>query len=453
MTDVQQCWLRAAEKLRALLNEDTYDRWISGIVPLSIDDTSCRLGVSNDIFCEWLTSNYRDLISAAVGQVLENPVEVVFESGHEPPKPATASPSQQRQQTKKRNPIREEKDDVVEGRYSQHFVFDTFVVGENNRFAHAACVAVAKSPGRAYNPLFVHGATGLGKTHLLQAIAQEVLGRRKRARIEYLSSEEFANRYIDALRDRALPKFRRHYRHVDVLLIDDVQFFNKGKEQLQQEFFHTFNALYHAHKQIVLTSDRPPHEIGGLEKRLVSRFEWGLTTEILAPDLETRVAILKLKQADQAVTLDDDTLFFVASRVKSNIRRLEGALIRLVSYASMTGLRITTDLAEQLLRPLLEQESMNALTIEKIQRTVADFYDIRVADMLSKKRPKNIAVPRQIAMFLCRRLTDHSSPTIADFFNRNHATVLHAANTIEQRMQNNTEFRQTIGHLEHKLQA
>jgi chromosomal replication initiator protein len=440
--------------LRALLNEDTYARWIAGIVPLGFDGQSCRLGVSNDMFCDWLTNNYQDLITAAITEELRQPVKVVFESGHDAP--LAPDPEPDRDPRPGRRPAAAPADDrqaVLDPQYNRHFTFDTFVVGENNRFAHAACVAVARTPGKAYNPLFIHGPTGLGKTHLLQAIAQDFLGRRKRARVEYLSSEDFANVFIDALRDRALPRFRNHYRNVDLLLIDDVHFFNKGKEQLQEEFFHTFNALYHAHKQIVLTSDRPPHEIGGLEQRLVSRFEWGLTTEIQPPDLETRIAILRKKQADQAIQLSDEVLFFVASRIKSNIRRLEGALIRLVSFASMTGTAITLEGAEQLLQPILAEEARNVLTVERIQQTVADFYDVRMNDLLSKKRPQNIAFPRQVAMFLCRRLTDHSSPAIAESFNRNHATVLYAVSTIEERMASDAEFRQEVTGLQRRLQG
>ena len=447
-THAEKTWALAARKLRKLLNEDTYDRWIAGIVPLSVEGSSFRLGVSNDIFSEWLAANYQDVIRTAIEETTGKPYQVVFESGHEmlqPPPP----PAKSRKDGKGgvREPRVEE-----ETPYNRRFTFDTFVVGENNKFSYAACTAVAKAPGKAYNPLFIHGATGLGKTHLLQAVAQQILGRRKRARVEYVSSEEFSNGFIDALVTKGLPKYRQHYRSVDALLIDDVHFFS-GKEQFQEEFFHTFNALYNAHKQIVLTSDRPPHEIKGLRKRLVSRFEWGLTTEILRPDLETRVAILRKKQEDHAVKLDDEVMFFIAERIKSNIRRLEGALIRVVSYASMTGVQVSLDHVQQLLGPILEEEAVNQITVERIQRTVAEFYDIRVADMSSKKRPQSIAFPRQVAMFLSRRLTGHSSPAIGEYFSRNHATILHAVSAIEQRMAKDAEFRSTVGMLERKLKG
>ena len=447
--DIQPLWIDVSARLRGILNADTFDRWIAGIVPLSIDETSCRLGVSNDMFCEWLANNYQDVISTAVREVTGHPHKIIFESGHEAVRAAAADKIAPPGNVSSRTDDRE---DALPLRYNRRFTFDTFVVGENNKFAHAACSAVARMPGKAYNPLFIHGGTGLGKTHLLQAIAQDVLTRKKRARVEYVSSEEFANSFIDALSKQALPKFRQYYRNVDVLLIDDVQFFT-GKERFQEEFFHTFNALYNAHKQIVLASDRPPHEINGLEKRLVSRFEGGLTSEIQAADLETRIAILRRKQEDHAIKLDDETMFFIANRIKSNIRRLEGALIRLVSYASVTGTTVNRELTEQLLRPMFDEEVSNSLSIERIQKVVAEFYDIRLADMTSKRRPACIAFPRQVAMFLSRRMTEHSTPTIGEAFNRNHATILHAVDTIEKRALGDADFRQALGVLERKLKG
>jgi chromosomal replication initiator protein len=446
--DIQLFWDDVTARLRRILNADTFDRWIAGIVPLSVDETTCRLGVSNDMFCEWLANHYQDVIGNAVKEATGSPRKILFESGHEavrPPPETAAVPV-----TANSHP--EEREDAIPLRYNRRFTFDTFVVGENNKFAHAACSAVARMPGKAYNPLFIYGGTGLGKTHLLQAIAQDVLTRKKRARVEYVSSEEFANSFIDALSKQALPKFRQYYRNVDVLLIDDVQFFT-GKERFQEEFFHTFNALYNAHKQIVLASDRPPHEINGLEKRLVSRFEGGLTTEIQAADLETRIAILRRKQEDHAIKLDDETLFFIASRIKSNIRRLEGALIRLVSYASVTSATVTRELTEQLLRPMFDEEVSNSLSIERIQKVVAEFYDVRLADMTSKRRPACIAFPRQVAMYLSRKMTDHSTPTIGEAFNRNHATILHAVDTVEKRVLENADFRQALSVLERKLKG
>jgi chromosomal replication initiator protein len=335
-------------------------------------------------------------------------------------------------------------------RYNRHFSFSSFVVGENNRFAHAACCAVADRPGLVYNPLFIHSPSGLGKTHLLQAIANSLHAAGSRLRIEFISSEEFSNKFIEALKGGQIAEFRAFYRNVDVLLIDDVHFFT-GKERLQEEFFYTFNALYNGHKQIVLTSDRPPHEIGGLEKRLVSRFEWGLTADILPPDLETRIAILRKKQDNHAVKLDDAVLNYIADRVKSNIRRLEGALIRLVSYTSLTGQNVTLEVAEKLLAGVVDEEAVAPVTVERIQRQVAEYYDIRLADITGNRRPKNIAWPRQIAMYLSRRLTNLSSPAIAERFNRNHATILHAVSAIEKRMEEDAELRRNVALLERRL--
>ena len=455
-----QLWENTCAQLKELLNEDTYDRWIAGIIPLSLENNTLKLGVSNDIFCEWLTTNYKAVIREKAEQIRGHQVKVQFESGRVPddydeddnaegtntsPKTSDLPPAELFGQNSTSQP-----QSNPEVAYNKRFTFDNFVVGENSKFAHAASSAVAKSPGRAYNPLFIHGGTGMGKTHLLQAIAQDVLQNNTNKKVEYLTSEEFANYFINALQERKLPQFREHFRNITTLLIDDVHFFN-GKDQLQEEFFHTFNSLYNRHKQIVLTSDRPPHEIGGLEKRLVSRFEWGLTTEILAPNFETRLAILRKKHADHNVAIDEDILTFLADRIKSNIRRLEGALIRLVSYVSMTGSNITAEKAQELLRPILEEESTKSLTVEQIQKAVADHYDIRLADMTSKRRPKNIAFPRQVAMYLCRTMTEHSSPAIADSFNRNHATILHATAAVENKMASDLQFRHTIGKLKRHL--
>ena len=448
--DVTSVWAAASARLQQVLNGDTFERWIAGIRPLSLRAGVCRLGVSNDMFCDWLATNYLDVIQEAVAVAAGGPVTVVFESGHEPDADAAAlSGFAAAPAAAGGRMVADDRDEAL-ARFNRHYSFDNFVIGENNKFAHAACSAVAKNPGKSYNPLFIYGGTGLGKTHLLQAVAQDVLSRRKRARIEYLTSEEFFNRFIDGLRDKSLPKFRQIFRNVDVLLIDDVHFFT-GKEQLQEEFFHTFNALYNAHKQIIITSDRPPHEIKGLEKRLVSRFEWGLATEIQSPDLETRVAILRRKQADQSVKIDDDILFFIAGYIRSNIRRLEGALIRLISHVSLTHTPVTRELAEKLLQPMLDEEATGTISIERIQKVVAEYYDVRVADMTSKARPANIAFPRQVAMYLARHLTDCSSPVIGEQFRRNHATVLHAVTSVTARLEKEAEFRQKVAILERKI--
>lgn len=465
VSTINDIWEKTSLALRQRLNADTYERWIANIVPVRIEAKNIILGVSNDLFNLWLSANYKDLIAECMLQSCGCKLKIVFESGHEAaaPEPVAAGAGTV--------PATNEQLSVMpstehhghhnagaeqRGPYGQpfngRFIFDSFVVGENNRFAHGACRAVASAPGTAYNPLFVHSPTGLGKTHLLQAVAQEVLKVNRRAKVEYLYSEDFCNQYIDALSHKALPAFRNRFRTVDVLLIDDVHFFG-GKEGLQEEFFHTFNALYNGHKQIVLASDRPPHEIGGLEKRLVSRFEWGLITDIQPPDLETRIAILHRKQDEHQIKLDEDVLQYLAARLKSNVRRLEGALVHLVSYSSVTGKKITIETTEDLLSTLFNEEASAQVTIEHIQRTIADYYDIRFSDMTSKRRPANIAFPRQVAMFFCRRLTELSLPSIAEQFNRNHATVLHAISTVESKLERNPDFRREIAQLERKLKA
>ncbi len=448
---IHSVWEEADGRLRKLLNPDTYDRWIAGLVPLELTDTSCRLGVSNDMFSEWLNTHYRDTIAQTLREVTGHTYAVLFEGGHTPK--IVAQKHVPGNSSCKSGDTHEEEPSPGSIRYNSRFTFDTFVIGENNKFSHAACCAVAKTPGMAYNPLFIYGGTGLGKSHLLQAIAQDLLKRKRRAKIEYLTSEEFANRYVDAVSTNTLPHFRNYFRSVDLLLIDDVQFFT-GKEKFQEEFFHTFNALHNSHKQVVLASDRPPHEIGGLEKRLVSRFEWGLTTEVLAPDYETRLAILRRKQEDHKVKLDDATLALIASRIKSNIRCLEGALVRLVSYSSVTEQAVTCEIAERILSQTFEKEGgLSIVSMERIQKLVAEHYDVRMADMTSKNRQASIAFPRQVAMYLCRRLTDFSSPEVGKAFARNHATVLHAVTTIEDDMGKSQDLKKTVETLERKLRG
>ena len=329
--------------------------------------------------------------------------------------------------------------------------FETFVVGNNNNFAYAAALAVAQAPGKSYNPLFLYGGVGLGKTHLLHAIGQHVTGSKKGARVAYLSSEKFTNEYIDGIQNNQLAKFRKKYRQTDVLLIDDIQFL-AGKERIQEEFFHTFNALHEGHKQIVLTCDRPASEIQGLEHRLVSRFEWGLVTDLQPPDVEMRLAILQKKAQLMNVTLPEDILNFLANRIRTNVRRLEGALIRVASYASLTGKKLSIEVVEGLLREILHEEGRFSISIEVIQKKVAEHFDIRLADMTSKRRPENIAFPRQIAMYLSRQMTESSLNTIGEAYGgRDHGTVLHACRLVKDRMSVDANVRQVVSYLEKQL--
>ncbi len=330
--------------------------------------------------------------------------------------------------------------------------FESFVVGPNNEIAHAASLAVAQSPARTYNPLFVYGGVGLGKTHLMQAIGQYVWSKKKNARVMYLSSELFINEFIDAIQHSTLVKFRKRYRQADLLLIDDIQFLG-GKERSQEEFFHTFNTLFDGHKQIVLSSDRPASEIANLEHRLVSRFEWGLTAELQPPDVETRIAILRKKARTLNIKLQDAIFEFLANRIRSNVRRLEGALMRVASFASLSGKELTHEVVEHLLKDILQEEARHSITIEQIQRRVAEHFDIRLADMTSKRRPANIAFPRQVAMYLARELTKASLNEIGDAFGgRDHGTVLHACKLVKRRMKEQDSIRQTISFIDSSLQ-
>ncbi|MDD3694588.1 MAG: chromosomal replication initiator protein DnaA [Lentisphaeria bacterium] len=443
---VEKVWQSCSGRIRQALDPATYAMWIADIVPLRLQDKHFVLGVSDNVFTDWLSDNYGELIASEISSELGCKTKILFEKGHEPelPEPeADAAPKIKMPPLEKTEPKR----------FNLRYTFDSFVVGDNNSFAQGACQAISSSPGLVYNPLFIHSPTGLGKTHLLQAVAQEVCKLKKNAKVEYLFSEEFCNLYIDAINRKTLPEFRSHFRNVDVLLIDDVHFF-AGKDGLQEVFFHTFNALYNSRKQIVLTSDRPPSEIGRLEKRLVSRFECGLTVDIQSPNLETRIAILRQKQNDHSVKFSDKILQHLASRVKSNIRRLEGALLQLVYYITVTNRKakdMSEDLADSLLAGLFAEEACSSINVEQIQRIVADYYDIRLSDMSSKRRPANIAFPRQIAMYFSRKLTTLSLPAIAEQFSRNHATILHAVNSIEEKMEESPDLRRDLCIIEKRL--
>lgn len=451
--NTEKIWALAQEKLRSLLNPEIYKLWFAPVRALGMDTETFTLEVPDD-FCEvWLKDNYfgllRDVIASATGKQLDVRFQVSAhapQTNRQPAKsksvdasPPAASPRSQAEQPTEADPG-----------FNPRNTFDTFVVG-NNQFAHSAALAVAQAPGKSYNPLFLYGGVGLGKTHLLHAIGHHVAAHKKGARVAYITTEKFTNEFIAGLQDNSLARFRKKYRQTDLLLIDDVQFLS-GKERIQEEFFHTFNALHEGHKQIVLTCDRPASEIQGLEQRLVSRFEWGLVTDLQPPDVETRTAILRKRAAAMGCTLPDDIADFLASRIRTNIRRLEGALIRVVSYVSLTHKPMSIEVAENLLRDVLHEESRFTLSIEVIQKKVAEHFDLRIADMTSKRRPENIAFPRQIAMFLSRHMTESSLNTIGEAFGgRDHGTVLHACRLVKGRMEVDPGVRQTVMLLEKKL--
>lgn len=449
---LETSWAATQETLRKMLKPDIYDLWFAAITPRSLENDVLTLEVDNE-FCElWITENYSGLLRDILAHVTSKVVQIRFEVRATPlSKPAEEKPKSEKP-AKVVVPPEEKAALERELGFNPKNTFDSFVVGNNNSFSHAAAVAVAQNPGKAYNPLFVYGGVGLGKTHLLHAIGQYVASHRKGAKVAYLSSEKFTNEFIDALQTNQLVRFRKKYRQTDVLLIDDIQFL-AHKERIQEEFFHTFNALHEQHRQIVMTCDRPAGEIQNLEQRLVSRFEWGLVTDLQPPDIETRLAILRKKAISLNLTLPEDIFEFLANRIRSNIRRLEGAMIRVASFASLTGKSLSVEVVEGLLREMLHEEGRQAISIDLIQKKVAEHYDIRLADMTSKRRPENIAFPRQVAMYLSRTLTGSSLNTIGEAFGgRDHGTVLHACRLVKDRMEVDPNIRQVVQYLEKHLQ-
>ncbi|HEY5894427.1 MAG TPA: chromosomal replication initiator protein DnaA [Chthoniobacterales bacterium] len=457
-------WNAIAEAIRSQVNPDTFQRWFADIELVATDEESLTLRVPNHIYQLWIESNYQQLVQSSVVSILGQPRRIKFVHGDG----ATASGGSD-SRTPSVETVREtassktskalavpaiptEPDGPVAANgMNPRNTFDSFVVGANNQFAHAAAVAVAQALARTYNPLFVYGGVGLGKTHLMQAIGQYVLGHKKGIKVVYLSSEKFTNEFIDAIQQSTLVKFRKKYRQADLLLIDDIQFL-AGRERTQEEFFHTFNTLFEGHKQIVLSSDRPASEIQNLENRLVSRFEWGLTAELQAPDIETRLAILRKKAGALGVKLEGSVMEFLAERIRTNVRRLEGALLRVASFASLSGKELNRDSIEHLLKDILHEEARKTVTVDQIQRKVAEHYDIRVADMTSKRRPANIAFPRQVAMYLARELTQSSLSEIGEAFGgRDHGTVLHACKLVKGKIAAEEATRRVVSLIDSQL--
>ena len=446
-----QLWQRLSETLKSQVSADSFKRWFSAVELVEASDKSLTFCVPNNIYQFWIESNYMAALQNAIIMTLGGPRGIKFSS---PSGPAAQMPMENAAALKEISPEspRDSKVAVSVAGLNPRNTFESFVVGPNNEIAHAASLAVAQTPARTYNPLFVYGGVGLGKTHLMQAIGQYVWAKKKNTKVMYLSSELFINEFIDAIQHSNLVKFRKRYRQADVLLIDDIQFLG-GKERSQEEFFHTFNTLFDGHKQIVLSSDRPASEIANLEHRLVSRFEWGLTAELQPPDIETRMAILRKKARTLQIKLQDEVFEFIANRIRSNVRRLEGALMRAASFASLSGKELTQEVVEHLLKDILQEEGRHSITIEQIQRRVAEHFDVRVADMTSKRRPASIAFPRQVAMYLARELTKASLNEIGEAFGgRDHGTVLHACKLVKKRMGEQDNLRQTISFIDSSLQ-
>jgi len=449
----RRIWDEIASSIQPHVSVDAFQRWFAAIELIQADEIALTFQVPNTIYQLWIESNYLNLVQSATLSVLGSPRDIKFRVADNGKANALAESQVEQCSEPPQARIQEKESEVASNHgMNPRNSFETFVVGSNNQFAHAAALAVAQSPAKTYNPLFIYGGVGLGKTHLMQAIGQQVMDRKKNFKVMYLSSEKFTNEFIDAIQHNTLVKFRKRYRQSDVLLIDDIHFF-AGKERSQEEFFHTFNTLFDGRKQIVLSSDRPASEITNLEQRLVSRFEWGLTAELQPPDIETRMAILRKKAQALHVQLAQEILEFLAQRVRSNVRRLEGALMRVASFVSLSGREISRETVEQLLRDILQEEAKKTVTIDQIQKKVAEHFDVRLADMTSKRRPANIAFPRQVAMYLARRHTKASLNEIGDAFGgRDHGTVLHACKTVCVRMQKEDQVRQLILLLDTQLE-
>jgi chromosomal replication initiator protein len=438
-------WEQVLSRIETKVNRHSFYTWFKPTFFVGDRDGVVRVRVPNALFRDWLTKHYSVVIDEALAEVERPETSVSFVTDD-----ATAMPNVEPTAIPDAEPgeMAESADPL--GSLSPRYSFDTFIVGPSNQFAHAACRAVAEAPSRSYNPLFIYGGVGLGKTHLMHAIGHYVANHLTNLKLTYISSERFMNEMINAVRYDRVLDFRERYRSVDVLLVDDIQFL-AGKEGTQTEFFHTFNALYDSQKQIVLSSDCPPHEIPQLEERLRSRFEWGLIADIQAPDLETKVAILKKKADTEGIPLPDAVAIYIAGKIKSNIRELEGSLIRLIAYASLTGREITLPLAQDVLRNVLQNDE-RAITIEIVQKTVADHYQLKVAELKSRNNSKSVAMPRQIAMYLCKALTNASLPEIGKSFGgKHHSTVIHSIRKIEDLRQRDGDFNKVINNLMQSL--
>ncbi len=431
--NLDQIWEDVLNLIKVELTEVSFNTWLKSIEPISLTDDEIVLGAPNDFTKGILEGRYFNLIRNAINQITGYNYNINFIIPGEEVQPAPPSPKEV-----------ENEDILNKSKLNPKYSFNTFVTGKSNEFAHAASVAVAEAPAQAYNPLFIYGGVGLGKTHLMHAIGHYILSQNPKAKVVYVSSEKFTNELINSIREYRNEEFRNKYRNVDVLLIDDIQFI-AGKEGTQEEFFHTFNALHDANKQIIISSDRPPKEIPTLEDRLRSRFEWGLITDIQPPDLETRIAILRKKANLETMEIPDDVMSLIATKIHTNIRELEGALIRVVAYSSLTNKAITEELAEEALKDIMSNNKPVEITVDLIKDKVSKRFDIRMDEFNSKKRTRAIAYPRQIAMYLTRELTDMSLPKIGDEFGgRDHTTVIHACEKVINDLKSDHQLRNKI---------
>jgi len=450
-TTPETFWSSLRENLLEVIPADTFRVWFDNIRVGHMDEDGCELLTPNEFSAIWIRDNYLDVIRQEADRLVGYPYSVELLGSYEDEN-ADASHSN-RMQSAKPKAVRSS-GPSLHGRslgINPKNTFANFIVGAGSELAHAACVAVSNAPAHAYNPLFLYGETGLGKTHLMHAVAHHALNRNPGCRIAYVSCERFTNEFIRAIQENTLTKFRSRYRSVDYLLIDDIQFL-AGKERIQEEFFHTFNEIYEAQRQIFLTSDRPAGEIDKIESRLLSRFQWGLVADIQAPDWETRVAILTRKSEAMGISIEPEILEFLAKNISRNVRRMEGALTRVAGYVGLTRKKADLETIQRLLRDILREENLSRITIETIQKKVVDYYHLRMADMLSRRRPANIAFPRQVAMYLSRILTEHSLQEIGGAFGgRDHGTVIHACKTVENMMDQDTSIKTSVELLHQQL--
>lgn len=446
--DLAEIWVRCKDKLKESFNEKVFNVWIKPIMPLEVTDTYYKVAVKNDFFKTMLEENYAQVIEGVLAGIMSKNIKLIIEtmdngsSGSEAAEEMPAVPAKREQQQLFNENTSVQQPD--ESNLNPKYVFETFVIGNSNRFAHAAAQAVANDPAHAYNPLFLYGGVGLGKTHLMHAIGNRIKQNNPSMKVLYTSSEKFTNEIINSIQNKTTEAFRQKYRNIDCLIIDDIQFL-KGKEQTQVEFFHTFNALKDADKQIIISSDRPPREIETLEDRLRSRFDQGLTADIQTPDLETRMAILRTKAASDNIVLPTEVITLLATNIATNIREIEGAYNKIVAYTSLMHMPITVETAQKVLSDMGNDIKTRTITYEGIIKVVANHYNVKQDELFNKKRTQNIAFPRQVAMYLCRELADLSYPRIGELFGgRDHTTVIHAYEKISNFKNSNLAFQNEL---------
>ncbi|MFH1519861.1 MAG: chromosomal replication initiator protein DnaA [Candidatus Omnitrophota bacterium] len=441
----EQIWQTCKEKLKSILGETSFDTWIAPLNLKIIDQTSLTLEAPDNFFKNWVESRYLPQIKQVLSELAQKDFEVIFDVNPNLLKKKTTKIFKTIQQS-----FREEPQDSL--RLNPRFTFDNFIMGASNRMAHAASLAVTNAPGKAYNPLFIYGGVGLGKTHLMQAIAHQILARGPSLKAKYISSEKFTNELIFSIRNRSTEKFRQKYRDIDVILIDDIQFL-AGKEAAQEEFFHTFNVLYDHHKQIIVSSDKPPKEISKLEERLISRFNWGLVVDIQLPDFETRVAILQKKLEKDPIKIDSDVIHFIAENITTNIRELEGALVRIIAYSLIENKPISLELAKEILKDMVK-EIYKRVTPDTILLKVGNYFGVSREDLKNKKRNKTLVLPRQVGMYLVRELTELSLPEIGSFFGaKHHTTILYSCKKIKRECEKNKKIKLTIDSLTQEIKS